>query len=87
MGLASVQALADGGKTAGGMTAGGYTAGEIAATLKMHEYQVGLYLRQTRKIQPDALRAAIRACQAADLSLKRSSADGYAVIERLICGL
>lgn len=87
VGLASVQALADGGKTAGGMTAGGYTAGEIAATLKMHEYQVGLYLRQIRKIQPDALRAAIRACQAADLSLKRSSADGYAVIERLICGL
>ncbi|MGN1445218.1 MAG: DNA polymerase III subunit delta, partial [Eubacteriales bacterium] len=77
VGLASVQTLADGGKT----------AGEIAATLKMHEYQVGLYLRQTRKIQPDALRAAIRACQAADLSLKRSSADGYAVIERLICGL
>jgi DNA polymerase-3 subunit delta len=77
VGLASVQALANSGKT----------AGEISATLKMHEYQVGLYLRQVRKIQPDTLRATVRACQAADLSLKRSVTDGYAVMERLICAL
>lgn len=77
VGLTSVRALADAGKT----------QTEISAALKMHEYQVGLYLRQSRQSDPDRLRAAVSACESADRALKRSAADGYAVIERLICGL
>lgn len=77
VGLTSVRALADAGKT----------AAEISATLKMHEYQVGLYLRQSRSTDPARLHAAVTAAAQADRSLKRSAGDGYAVIERLICGL
>lgn len=69
------------------MADGGRTAGEISASLKMHEYRVGLYLRQSRSSNPDRLRAAVTACQSADRALKRSAGDGYGVIERLICSL
>ena len=69
------------------MADGGQTATEISAALKMHEYRVGLYLKQARKTSPVLLQNAVTACRAADLSLKRSAADGYGVIERLICSL
>ena len=69
------------------MADGGQTATEIGAALKMHEYRVGLYLKQARKTDPTLLRNAITACQSADRALKRSAADGYGVIERLICSL
>ena len=69
------------------MADGGQTATEISAALKMHEYRVGLYLKQARKTSPALLQNAVTACRTADLSLKRSAADGYGVIERLICSL
>ena len=69
------------------MADGGQTALEIGSALKMHEYRVGLYLKQARSVDPARLRAAIAAAEAADRSLKRSAADAYGVIERLICGL
>ncbi len=75
--LLAVRAMADSGQS----------AGEISASLKMHEYRVGLYLRQARNTDIDRLRAAVTACGAADRSLKRSATDGYGVIERLICSL
>ncbi len=75
--LVSVRTLAD----------GGLTAPEIAAAMKMHEYRVGLYLKQARGSDMARLRAAVTACADADRALKRSVGDGYGVIERLICGL
>ena len=69
------------------MSDGGQTATEISSALKMHEYRVGLYLKQARKTDAVLLRNAVTACQAADRALKRSSGDGYGVIERLICTL
>lgn len=69
------------------MSDGGQTAAEIASALKMHEYRVGLYLRQARKTDAVLLQNAVTACQIADRALKRSAADGYGVIERLICSL
>lgn len=69
------------------MADGGQTPAEISSALKMHEYRVGLYLRQARATDPARLRAAVTACQTADRALKRSSADGYGTIEKLICGL
>ena len=69
------------------MADAGQTAVEIGAALKMHEYRVGLYLKQARKTDIALLKGAITACQAADRALKSSAADGYGVIERLICSL
>ncbi len=69
------------------MSEGGQTATEIASALKMHEYRVGLYLKQARRTDVSLLQNAITACQTADRALKRSAADGYGVIERLICSL
>ncbi len=69
------------------MADGGNTPVEISAALKMHEYRVGLYLRQARAVDSARLAAAVTACANADRSLKRSSADGYGVIERIICAL
>jgi DNA polymerase III delta subunit len=69
------------------MSDGGQTASEISAALKMHEYRVGLYLKQARKTDMTILRNAVNACQTADRALKRSATDGYGVIERVICTL
>jgi DNA polymerase-3 subunit delta len=75
--LLAIRAMADGGRT----------AAEIGSELKMHEYRVGLYLKQARKTDLALLRNAVTAAEAADRALKRSAADGYGVIERLICAL
>ena len=69
------------------MSDGGQTATEISTALKMHEYRVGIYLKQARKTDPALLRNAVIAAEAADRALKRSAADGYGIIERLICSL
>jgi DNA polymerase-3 subunit delta len=69
------------------MADGGQTALEIGSALKMHEYRVGLYLKQSRKTDLSLLQNAVTAAEAADRALKRSAADGYGVIERLICTL
>ncbi len=69
------------------MADGGATPAEISSALKMHEYRTGLYLKQARAAEPARIRAAVVACANADRALKRSSGDGYGVIERLICGL
>ncbi|MBR5124125.1 MAG: DNA polymerase III subunit delta [Clostridia bacterium] len=69
------------------MSDGGMTAEEIGSALKMHEYRVGIYLKQARKTDPALLRNAVVASEAADRALKHSAADGYAIIERLICSL
>lgn len=65
----------------------GHTADEIATSLRMNPYQVKLYMRAARSAEPDVLPAAVEACAHADAALKRSSADGFQLIERLICSL
>ena len=69
------------------MADGGQTAQEIGSALKMHEYRVGLYLKQARKTDLPLLKRAVTAAEAADRALKSSGGDGYGVIERLICSL
>ncbi len=75
--------------TVGSLGACGLTAPEISTAIKMHEYRVGLYLRQANKISPDRLKAAVAACGEADAAMKGAmgSAGGYGVIEKLICAL
>ena len=69
------------------MADGGQTALEIGSALKMHEYRVGLYVKQARKTDLPLLKRAVTAAEAADRALKSSAADGYGIIERLICSL
>ena len=69
------------------MADGGQTALEIGSALKMHEYRVGLYLKQARKTDLPMLKRAVTAAEAADRALKSSGGDGYGIIERLICSL
>ena len=64
------------------LTDAGHTGEEIAASLHMNPY-----LRVARAAEPGVLSAAVDACAQADAALKRSAADGYQLIERLICGL
>ncbi|MBE6586074.1 MAG: DNA polymerase III subunit delta [Ruminococcaceae bacterium] len=73
----------------GSLGESGKTAAEISIALKMHEYRVGLYLRQASKVPPERLRAAVLACREADAAMKGAlgSAGGYGVIEKLICSL
>ncbi len=75
--LYAVRAMADGGKT----------PAEISGALGIHEYRVSLFLKQVRSMDADRLRDMLTATAEADLALKRSSADGYGVIERIICSL
>lgn len=65
----------------------GRSGEEIASALHMHPYRVKLYLRAARAADAEVLSAALDACAQADTSLKRSSADGFQLIERLICSL
>ena len=76
--LYAVRTLADGGRT----------PAEIGAAMGgMHEYAVGLLLKEARRLEPERLRRMLAVTAEADLSLKRSAADGYGVIERIICGM
>lgn len=70
----------------GALHTSGQTSSEISAALKIHEYRVGLYLRQIRNIQPERLHAAVSACREADSAIKLSG-SGYGIIEKLICAL
>ncbi len=75
--MMAIRAMADGGRT----------AGEISTALKMHEYRVGLYLRQVSRVDEAVLRAAVTACRDADRAMKLSSTNGYGIIEKLIATL
>ncbi len=68
------------------MLADGASTQEIAAKLKLHEFRVGLYAKSLRSSPDDRLKRAIRACVAADASLKLSP-QGYTALEKLICSI
>lgn len=62
----------------------GLSKGEIAKRLKIHEFRVGLCLRNGAGTE--RLRRAVGLCADADAALKLSP-QGYTAIERLICAL
>lgn len=64
-----------------------YTTDRISSVLKIHSYKVGLYARQAVNIDDRAIRAAIDACVAADLSMKSAAGQGFRSLEMLICTL
>ena len=64
----------------------GKRADEIAAVTRLHSYKVSLYQKASAGIDDVRLRRAIALCAEADAALKLSP-QGYAPIERLVCGL
>ena len=70
------------------MTEEGASAAEIASAFsgKLHEYKIGLYQKSLRDAAPERLSRALAACESADATLK-SSQQGYAALERLICSI
>lgn len=68
------------------MTADGASPQEIASSLKLHEFRVGLYQKSLRQASETRLQRAIAACIAADTSLKLSP-QGYTALEKLICSI
>lgn len=64
------------------LSADGLTSREISEILKIHEYRISIILKNN--IKPDMCRHMTERCREADLELK-TSADGYTVLEKLIC--
>jgi DNA polymerase-3 subunit delta len=67
---------------------GGQTAAQIAASLKLNEYKVKLYMKASRQHSTARLRRDVRLCKEADAQVKLSyGVDAYAAIERLVATL
>ncbi len=64
----------------------GCSVGEIALTLKMNEYKTKLYAQGAAGKSKQKLMEALDLCAEADLSIKLS-AQGYEIIEKLVCSL
>ena len=64
------------------LNADGLTTGEISSILKIHEFRVSLILKN--RPRADLCKILLSRCREADLELK-STRDGYAVLEKLIC--
>ncbi len=62
----------------------GMVSGEIAKSLGMHEYRVGLYMKSTARADISSIDGAMRLALDAEYRLK-SSRFGYDGVERLIC--
>ena len=64
----------------------GVSNAEFAKLMKMHSYKAGLYLAAARQRPVEYFDRAVMRCAEADRKMK-STPLGYAVIERLICGV
>lgn len=66
----------------------GRTLPEITtAFFKNQEYKAKLSMRSASSVNAEQIARIISLCVEADAKIKRSSADGYEVLERLICSL
>lgn len=66
----------------------GQTATQIAASLKLNEYKVKLYMKASREHTVARLRRGVTLCKEADAQVKLTyGLDAYAVIERLVATL
>ena len=65
----------------------GMTSQLIAGKLKMHEYKTSLYLKSASKRSLKTLRRAVDICFDADIKIKSTALDNYAVLDRLVIEL
>lgn len=68
------------------LAAEGLDRKEIASTIKMHEYRVGIYLKASAGVPLEMVNEAVSLCADADAQMK-SSQHGYVPLERLICSV
>lgn len=61
----------------------GMTATAIASRLKMHEFKAKLYVKSAARTDASALRLLAERCYEADLKIKSTGLDSYAVLDRL----
>lgn len=66
----------------------GMTPATISSRLKahgviMHEYRVKLYLRSAERTSASSLKALLERCYEADMTVKSTGVDSYAVLDRL----
>lgn len=66
------------------LTSSGMSLRDVASKLKMHEFRVGLYHKNSQRRSRAELSRAIELCSAADADIKSTGLDSYTVIERLI---
>ncbi|MCD8311765.1 MAG: DNA polymerase III subunit delta [Firmicutes bacterium] len=66
------------------LASGGTSGAEIAKTLGMHEYRVGLYMKSVSRYKESALERAMSLAADAEERMK-SSRFGYEGVERLLC--
>ena len=62
----------------------GLSQKDIAQTLKVHEYKVGLYMKYASASSLAAIERIITACRKIDVSTKSSFSNAYTAIERFI---
>ena len=60
---------------------------ELAQSMKMHEYRAGLYCRAAASAPGGYFEHALEKCLSAELALKTTNVDGYALLERLVGGI
>lgn len=60
---------------------------DISKKLKMHEYKTGLYMQKASYYGRNALEEAILLCHEADVKIKSTPLDSYAVLEVLLLSL
>ena len=65
----------------------GMSSQTIAAKLKIHEYKTSLYLKSASKRSLDSIRKAVDLCFDADVKIKSTALDNYAVLDRLVIEL
>jgi len=64
----------------------GLSKTEIAQTLKIHEYRVGLYMQALRSVSLSDVENMVKACAEADAKVKQGR-PGYEPLEYLVCAL
>ena len=65
----------------------GLSSQTIASKLKIHEYKTSLYLKSASKRSLDSIRKAVDLCFDADVKIKSTALDNYAVLDRLVIEL
>lgn len=65
----------------------GYPRQMISAKLNMHEYKVGLYMKTAQKRSDASLYNAVESCFEADVKIKSTALDSYAVLDKLIVSI
>ena len=66
------------------LATGGYNDSEISKQLKLHEYKVGLYRKNSERRNINRLKRLLEFCTETDIKLKSTSLDDYTELDKLV---